>query len=54
MRLWIVAGNLSEEYRLGLAIEKGAEPWAELTNFRNRLAHARPGQIANASWVLGR
>ena len=44
-RLWITAGNVAEEYRLGIGSEKGAEPWAELTNFRNRLAHALPGQI---------
>ncbi len=45
-RLWIVAGNTAEEYRRTARIDAGVEPWAELTAYRNRLAHALPGDLS--------
>lgn len=39
-RLWIIAGNLAEEYRIPVGIPAGAEPWSELAGYRHLLAHA--------------
>lgn len=47
-RLWITAGNLAETYRLAADLPPGVEPWAELYGFRSVLAHALPGDIAEA------
>jgi uncharacterized protein with HEPN domain len=46
-RLWITAGNVAEEYRRASAVEAGVEPWAELVGYRNRLAHALPGDLSS-------
>lgn len=46
-RLWITAGNAAEEYRRSEGIDAGVEPWAELTGFRNLLAHALPGDLSS-------
>lgn len=46
-RLWITAGNTSEEYRRAAGVEAGVEPWAELAAYRNRLAHALPGDLSS-------
>jgi uncharacterized protein with HEPN domain len=46
-RLWILAGNLSETYRLEVGIPAGVEPWSELAAYRNILAHALPGDISS-------
>jgi len=45
-RLWIIAGNVAEEYRRVTGIATGVEPWAELAGYRNRLAHALPGDLS--------
>lgn len=45
-RLWITTGNVAEEYRRSQGIAPGADPWAELTAYRNLLAHALPGDIS--------
>jgi uncharacterized protein with HEPN domain len=45
-RLWITAGNAAEEYRRAAGIEAGIDPWAELSTYRNRLAHALPGDLS--------
>lgn len=37
--------DAAEEYRRSAGIDVGVEPWAELTGFRNRLAHALPGDL---------
>lgn len=51
-RLWITAGNTSEEYRRATGVEAGVEPWAELAAYRNRLAHALPGDLSSDRiWV---
>lgn len=44
-RLWIEAGTTAEEYRRAAHIDPGIDPWAELYEYRNRLAHALPGDI---------
>ncbi len=46
-RLWITAGSISEEYRRAAGIDAGVEPWAELAGYRNRLAHALPGDLSS-------
>jgi hypothetical protein len=46
-RLWISAGNCAEEYRRASGIDPGVEPWAELAGYRNRLAHALPGDLSS-------
>jgi len=46
-RLWISAGNAAEEYRRAARIDAGVEPWAELVGYRNRLAHALPGDLSS-------
>jgi uncharacterized protein with HEPN domain len=46
-RLWITAGNCAEEYRRANQIDPGVEPWAELAGYRNRLAHALPGDLSS-------
>ena len=46
-RLWITAGNTAEEYRRVAGIDVGTEPWAELVGYRNRLAHALPGDLSS-------
>lgn len=46
-RLWVTAGNVAEEYRRQAGIPLGAEPWAELVGYRNRLAHALPGDLSS-------
>jgi uncharacterized protein with HEPN domain len=43
--LWISAGNSAEEYRRANQIDPGVEPWTELAGYRNRLAHALPGDL---------
>ena len=45
-RLWITAGNTAEEYRRAAGIDSGVEPWSELVAYRNRLAHALPGDLS--------
>lgn len=45
-RLWISAGNAAEEHRRAARIDAGIEPWAELCGYRNRLAHALPGDLS--------
>ena len=51
-RLWITAGNSSDEYRRAAGIEAGLEPWAELAAYRNRLAHALPGDLlTDRIWI---
>ena len=51
-RLWIVAGNVAEEYRRSKGIAPGVGPWAELVGYRNLLAHALPGDISSDRvWV---
>jgi len=45
-RLWITAGNAAEEYRRAVGIDPGIEPWAEMIAYRNRLAHALPGDLS--------
>jgi len=45
-RLWISAGDAAEEYRRGARLETGVEPWAELAAYRNRVAHALPGDVS--------
>lgn len=51
-RLWITAGNTAEEYRRTAGIDAGIEPWAELVGYRNRLAHALPGDLStDRIWV---
>lgn len=45
-RLWITAGNTAEEYRSVAGIDSGIEPWSELVAYRNRLAHALPGDLS--------
>jgi uncharacterized protein with HEPN domain len=45
-RLWITSGNCAEEYRRAAQIDPGVEPWAELAAYRNRLAHALPGDLS--------
>jgi uncharacterized protein with HEPN domain len=45
-RLWITPGNAAEEYRRAADIDPGTEPWAELVGYRNRLAHALPGDLS--------
>jgi hypothetical protein len=45
-RLSITAGNVAEEYRRSVGIEAGVEPWAGLAAYRNRLAHALPGDLS--------
>lgn len=45
-RLWITAGNAAEEYRRAAGVEVGTEPWTELAGYRNRLAHALPGDLS--------
>ena len=45
-RLWITAGNCAEEYRRGGQIDPGVEPWAESAGYRNRVAHALPGDLS--------
>lgn len=45
-RLWIIAGNVAEEYRRAAGVDVGIEPWAELVGYRNRLAHSLPGDLA--------
>lgn len=51
-RLWITAGNTAEEYRRTAGIDPGVEPWAELVAYRNRLAHALPGDLSDDRiWV---
>lgn len=50
-RLWIEAGNTAEEYRRALHVDPAVDPWAELYEYRNRLAHALPGDIdRNRVW----
>jgi hypothetical protein len=44
-RLWIEAGNVAEEYRRLAHVDPAVDPWAELYQYRNRLAHALPGDI---------
>ena len=44
-RLWKTAGNTAEEYRRA-GIDSGVEPWSELVAYRNRLAHALPGDLS--------
>ncbi len=44
-RLWIEAGNTAEEYRRSAHLAPGSDPWGELYEYRNRLAHALPGDI---------
>ena len=46
-RLWITAGNTAEEYRRTAGVDPGVEPWAELAAYRNRLAHALPGDLSS-------
>jgi uncharacterized protein with HEPN domain len=46
-RLWISAGNSAEEYRRASHTDPGVEPWAELTGYRNRIAHALPGDLSS-------
>jgi hypothetical protein len=46
-RLWIAAGNCAEEYRRANQIDPGVEPRAELAGYRNRLAHALPGDLSS-------
>jgi uncharacterized protein with HEPN domain len=46
-RLWVSAGNCAEEYRRANQIDPGVEPWAELAGYRNRLAHALPGDLSS-------
>lgn len=47
-RLWITAGNLAETYRVeALDAGPGVEPWSELVAYRNKLAHALPGDISS-------
>lgn len=51
-RLWITEGNAAEEYRRAADVDTGLEPWAELTGYRNRLAHALPGDLsADRIWT---
>jgi uncharacterized protein with HEPN domain len=45
-RLWITAGNAADEYRRAAGIDAGVEPWSELVAYRNRLAHALPGDLS--------
>lgn len=45
-RLWIYAGNLAEEHRRAAGEMPGVDPWAELYGYRNMLAHALPGEVA--------
>ena len=50
-RLWIEAGNTAEEYRRSAHVDPAVDPWAELYEYRNRLAHALPGDIdRNRVW----
>jgi uncharacterized protein with HEPN domain len=44
-RLWILAGNLAEAYRMAEGLAITSEPWSELYAYRNLLAHALPGQV---------
>jgi hypothetical protein len=44
-RLGIEAGNTVEEYRRFAHVDSAVDPWAELYEFGNRLAHALPGDI---------
>jgi uncharacterized protein with HEPN domain len=46
-RLWITAGYCAEEYRRANQIDPGVEPWAELTGYRNRIAHALPDDLSS-------
>ncbi len=46
-RLWITAGNAAEEFRRATSVDAGVEPWAELSGYRNRFAHALPGDVAS-------
>lgn len=51
-RLWITAGNTAEEYRRAAGVDPGVEPWAELAAYRNRLAHALPGDLStDRIWI---
>lgn len=43
-RLWIYAGTTAEAYRITQRLDRGDEPWSELYEFRNILAHWTPGQ----------
>lgn len=52
-RLWIYAGTTSEAYRIIAGLERGDEPWSELYEFRNILAHWTPDQ-ANPARGLAR
>ncbi len=46
-RLWITAGNVAEAYRRDvLDIDPGVEPWSEFVAYRNKLAHALPGDLS--------
>jgi uncharacterized protein with HEPN domain len=46
-RLWITAGNVAEAYRKDvLDADPGVEPWSELVAYRNKLAHALPGDLS--------
>jgi len=45
-RLWITAGNAADEHRRVAGLDSGMEPWAELVGYRNRLAHALPGDLS--------
>lgn len=46
-RLWITAGNAAEEYRRAAGVDIGLEPWSDLVGYRNRLAHALPGDLSS-------
>lgn len=43
-RLWIYAGTTAETYRITAGLDRGDQPWTELYEFRNILAHWTPGQ----------
>jgi uncharacterized protein with HEPN domain len=46
-RLWITAGNVAETYRRDvLDVDPGVGPWSELVAYRNKLAHALPGDLS--------
>jgi uncharacterized protein with HEPN domain len=50
-RLGIETGNTAEEYRRFAHVDSAGDPWAELYEYRNRLARALPGDIdRNRVW----
>lgn len=44
-QLWVQAGNAAELHRRSAGEVDGAQPWAELYDFRCVLAHATPDRV---------